>query len=156
MQAKEGVVNRLNTILTQQLTAINQYFIHAKMCGNWGYGRLYHWLREASIKEMKDAEAVIEHILYLEGVPNLQRLGTVSVGETVPEHFRLDLQTEQAMILAYNDAITHCLQVQDYTTHHILEEMLKEAEERIDWLETQLTLIEQIGLVNYLSQQLHD
>src|SRR5215475_4324806 len=95
MKAKEGIVNMLNKILTADLTAINQYFVHAKMCENWGYERLHHKVRERSIDEMKDAEELIEHILYLEGVPNVQRLNTVQVGETVPKHFKLDLKAEQ-------------------------------------------------------------
>ena len=98
MKAKEGVVNILNKILTADLTAINQYFVHAKMCENWGYERLHHKVRERSIAEMKDADELIGHILYLDGVPNVQRMNTVQVGETVSEQFKLDLKAEQEML----------------------------------------------------------
>ena len=98
MQAKEGIIDLLNRVLTADLTAINQYFVHAKMCDNWGYERLHHKVRQRSIDEMRDAEALIEHILYLEGVPNMQRLGTVTVGETVPEQFEADMVSEHEML----------------------------------------------------------
>jgi bacterioferritin len=155
VKAKEGVIDRLNTILTNELTAINQYFLHAEMCRNWGYGRLYEKLRDFSIEEMKDAQRLIEHILYLEGVPNLQRLGTIQVGETVPEHLQLDVALEQGGVDTYREAIAHCAQVGDYTTRGMLEGMVHEAEEQIDWLETQQTTISQVGLENYLAQQIH-
>ena len=108
MQAKEGVIDLLNRVLTADLTAINQYFIHAKMCENWGYERLHHTVRQRSIDEMQDAEALIEHILYLEGVPNMQRLGTVTVGETVPEQFEVDLASEKEMLTLLNEG-SHAL-----------------------------------------------
>jgi bacterioferritin len=156
VKAKEGVLERLNTILTNELTAINQYFIHSEMCRSWGYERLYGRLREFSIDEMKDAQQLIRHILYLQGVPNLQRLGAVRVGETVPEDLRLDSEQEQAAVGTYAEAINHCAQVGDYTTRGILEEMVRDEEEHIDWLETQLETIAQVGLENYLTQQIHD
>ena len=98
MKAKEGILDLLNRVLNPNLTAINQYFVHAKMCENWGYERLHHHVRKRSFDEMKDAEEIIEHILYLDGVPNMQRLGTVQVGQTVPEQFKLDLKTEFGML----------------------------------------------------------
>ena len=101
MKAKEGILDLLNRVLTENLTAINQYFVHAKMCENWGYERLHDHVRKRSFDEMKDAEEIIEHILYLDGVPNMQRLGTVQVGETVPEQFKLDLKTEFGMLNLY-------------------------------------------------------
>ena len=155
MKAKEGVVDRLNALLTNDLTAINQYFVQAEMCKNWGYERLYQKLREASFGEMKDAQRLIRHILYLEGVPNLQRLGTVRVGENVPEHLELDLQIEHQAVDTLAEAIAHCTQVGDYTTRAILEEMIQAEDEDIDWLETQLETIKQVGLENYLAQQIH-
>lgn len=154
MKAKEGVIDLLNKILTAELTAINQFYVHARMCENWGYERLYHKIRDRSISEMKDADELIDHILYLEGVPNMQRLGTVSVGETVPEQFKADLKAEQEMVKLLTDAITHCVKVGDYTTRHKLEDMVKEEEEHIDWLETQFDTIKQVGLENYLSEQI--
>ncbi|WP_447979637.1 bacterioferritin [Candidatus Nitrospira bockiana] len=154
MKAKEGVIDLLNRILTNELTAINQYFIHAKMSENWGYERRHHKIREFSFDEMKDAEKTIEHLLYLEGVPNMQRLGTVRVGETVLEQLQLDLQQEKDAVSLFTEAITHCAKVGDYTTRHILEDMVKDEEEHIDWLETQLETIKQVGLENYLSEQI--
>ncbi len=156
MQAKEGVVDRLNAILTNDLTAINQYFIHSEMCANWGYARLHERLERISIEEMKDAKQIIAHILYLEGVPNLQRLGTVRVGETALEHLGLDLDLERQNVVALTDAITHCAQVGDYTTRHILEEMVKDEESHVDWIETQLETARQVGTELYLAQQIRD
>lgn len=155
MKAKEGVIDLLNKILTADLTAINQYFVHAKMCENWGYERLHHHVRKRAFDEMKDAEELIEHILYLEGVPNMQRLGTVHVGETVPEQFKADLKAEQEMLAILSEGVIHCTKVGDFTTRHMLEDMVKDVDEHIDWIETQQELIEQVGLENYLSEQIH-
>ncbi|MBI4401312.1 MAG: bacterioferritin [Nitrospirae bacterium] len=154
MKAKEGVIDLLNKILTAELTAINQFFVHGKMCENWGYERLHHKIRARSFDEMKDAEELIDHILYLEGVPNMQRLGTVHVGETVPEQFKADLKAEQDMVKLLTEAIGHCAKVGDYTTRHKLEDMVKDEEEHINWIETQLDTIKQVGLENYLSEQI--
>ena len=154
MQAKEGVIDLLNRILTADLTAINQYFIHAKMCDNWGYERLHHHVRQRSFDEMHDAELLIEHILYLEGVPNMQRLGTVAVGETVPEQFAVDLACENEMLTLLSEGVTHCARVEDYTTRRMLEDMVKDVDEHIDWIETQQELIRQVGLERYLSEQI--
>jgi bacterioferritin len=154
MKAKEGVVNILNKVLTADLTAINQYFVHAKMCENWGYERLHHKVRERSVDEMKDAEELIEHILYLEGVPNVQRLNTVHVGETVPEQLKLDLKSEQEMLSMLSEGVVHCTKVADFTTRHMLEDMVKDVDAHIDWIEIQLETIKQVGLENYLSEQI--
>ena len=154
MKAKEGVVELLNKILTADLTAINQYFVHGKMCENWGYERLHHTVRQRSFDEMKDAEELIEHILYLEGVPNMQRLGTVNVGETVPEQFKVDLKAEQEMLKILTEGVTHCAKVGDYTTRHMLEDMAKDVDVHIDWIETQQETIKQVGLENYLAEQI--
>lgn len=154
MKAKEGINELLNKLLTANLTAINQYFVHGKICENWGYDRLHHKVRQRSFDEMKDAEELIEHILYLEGVPNMQRLGTVHVGETVPEQFKVDLKAEQEMLKMLADGIAHCAKVGDYTTRHMLEDMSKDVDSHIDWIETQLETIKQVGLENYLSEQI--
>jgi bacterioferritin len=154
MKAKEGIIELLNKILTAELTVINQYFIHSKMCDNWGYDRLHHQVRERSMAEMKDAENLIEHILYLEGVPNMQRLGTVTVGETVPEQLKADLNAEMDMVKTLTDGINHCAKVGDFTTRHMLEDMVKDEDAHIDWIETQLDTIKQVGLENYLSEQI--
>lgn len=154
MKAKEGVVDRLNNILTIELTAINQYFIQAEMCKNWGFERLYSKFREISTDEMKDTEHLIRHILYLEGLPNLQRMNQVMVGESVQEDLELNLQSEQNAVEVVTEAITHCAQVGDYTTRGMLEEMVRSEEEHVDWLETQLETINQIGIELYLNQQI--
>ena len=154
MQAKAGIVELLNNILTTELTKINQYFIHSEMCHNWGYERLHHKIRAESMREMKHAEEIIEHILYLEGLPNMQKLGDVCVGETVPEQLNLDLKKEQDAAAALNEGIPQCVKAGDNNTRHKLEELLGEAEEQIDWLETQLDTIKQVGLENYLSEQM--
>ena len=154
MKAKKGVVDYLNKILTNELTAINQYFLHAEMCQNWGYERLYKKIRAESIDEMKHAEELIEHILYLEGVPNVQRLGTIRTGETVLEQLKLDLKVEQSAVTLFNDAIAHCVKVGDNTTREKLEDMLKSEEGHVDFIETQLETIAQVGIQNYLSQQI--
>ena len=154
MKAKEGVVDRLNNILTIELTAINQYFVQAEMCKNWGFDRLYNKFREISTDEMKDTEHLIRHILYLEGLPNLQRMNQVMVGESVQEDLELDLQSEQNAVEVVTEAITHCAQVGDYTTRGMLEEMVRSEEEHVDWLETQMETINQIGIELYLNQQI--
>ena len=156
MKAKQGVVDLLNKLLTEELTVINQYFLHAKMCKNWGYDRLHDHVLDRSYGEMKDAKAVIDHILYLEGLPNMQRLGTVKIGETVPEQLKSDLAKEKAMVELITEGIDHCTQVRDFTTRHLLEDMVKDEEEHIDWIETQLETINQVGLQNYLSEQIKD
>ena len=156
MKAKDGVVDHLNNLLTIELTAINQYFIQAEMCKNWGFNRLYKRFRDVSMEEMEDAQHLIQHILYLEGVPNLQRLNQVMVGETVMEDLELDLQAEMNAVSALVDAISHCEQVQDYTTRGILQEMIRSEEEHVDWLETQLETIKIIGMDLWLNQQIHE
>ena len=154
MKAKDGVITILNKILTADLTAINQYFVHAKMCENWGYERLHRIVRERSIDEMKDADELIGHILYLEGVPNVQRMNTVQVGETVAEQLKLDLKAEQEMLALLSEGIVHCTKATDFTTRHMLEDMAKDVDAHIDWIETQLETTKQVGLENYLAEQI--
>lgn len=156
MQGNPRIIETLNDVLTAELTAINQYFIHAKMCANWGYDRLAEHIREESIDEMKHADALIERILFLEGVPNMQRLYPVRVGETVKEQFELDLQVEVEAVKRFNDGIALAVEVGDNATRHLLEEMLVSEENHADWLETQLESMRQVGDQNYLAQQLHD
>ncbi len=155
MQAKEGVLDWLNTLLTNDLTALNQYFLQAKICQHWGYGRLHSKLRELSFAEMRDAERLMEHILYLDGAINLPRLGTVQVGATAAEHLAFALQAEKVAVNTLTDAIAHCAQVGDYTTRNLLEEMVRDEADHIGWLETQLETIQQLGLANYLTQQIN-
>ena len=124
------------------------------MCENWGYERLLHKVRERSIDEMKDADELIGHILYLEGVPNVQRMNAVQVGETVSEQLNLDLKAEQEMLMLLSEGVVHCTKVADFTTRHMLEEMAKDVDAHIDWIETQLETIKQVGLENYLAEQI--
>jgi bacterioferritin len=157
MRGHDQVITLLNEILTAELTTINQYFIHARMCENWGYERLWKKVREESIGEMRHADKLIERILYLEGVPNLQRLGKVNVGQTVPEQLRLDLEVEKAAIIALNNGIELARSLGDNGTRDLLEGILEGEEQHANWIEAQLTLIAQAGEANYLAQQIkHD
>ena len=153
MRGDPELIELLNEVLTAELTAINQYFIHAKMCENWGYSKLKEHNYHESIEEMKDADHVIERILDLGGVPNMQRLSSVRVGETVPEQLQLDLDLELAAIERYNRGIALAVDKGDNATRHLLEEQLTDEEEHAAYLESQLELIRQMGLENYLSTQ---
>ena len=154
MKGHDDVITLLNDILTAELTAINQYFIHARMCENWGYERLWKKVREESIGEMRHADRLIARILYLEGVPNVQRLGKVNVGQTVPEQLRLDLDLERAAVTALNNGIERCRSLGDNGSRELLEEILVSEEEHINWIEAQLELIRQAGEGHYLAQQI--
>jgi bacterioferritin len=156
MKGSAKIIDLLNEVLTGELTAINQYFIHAKMCGNWGFKRLGHKIREESIDEMKHADRLIERILFLEGVPNLQRLGKVNVGETVREQFELDMGLERDAILRLRDGIALCRVEKDEVTRDLLEHILVAEEEHTDWLETQLGLMDRLGEQLYLAEQMHE
>ena len=140
MRGDEQVIELLNDVLTAELTAVNQYFLDYKMCENWGYGRLAGKFREDSIDEMKDAEMLISRILYLDGVPNLQRLGPVGVGEDVPEKLRLALEVEKAAIARLNQGVELCVAKGDNGSRQLLETILSGEEEHADWLEIQLAL----------------
>ncbi len=153
MRGSAAVVDVLNDVLTAELTAVNQYFVDAKMCANWGYGRLAEHIRADSIDEMKDADALIERILYLDGVPNLQRLGMVRVGESVPEKLQLALQVEIEAIERLTAGIAVCNAEADHGTRQLLERILAGEEEHADWLETQLALITKLGEELYLASQ---
>ena len=156
MKGHDDVIAALNDILTSELTAINQYFIHARMCENWGYQRLWKKLRGESLGEMRDADQLIARILYLEGVPNLQKLGKVNVGQTVAEQLRLDLEVEKSAIRRLNEAIELCRGLGDHGSRDLLEEILTGEEQHANWLETQLALIAQVGEANYLAQQIKE
>jgi bacterioferritin len=156
MKGNAKVIETLNEILTGELTAINQYFIHARMCANWGFHRLAHKIREESISEMKHADEIIERILFLEGVPNMQRLEKVRVGETVHEQLKLDLKLEEVAVPRLNKAIAQAVDLGDNATRDLLESILTSEEEHVDWLEAQLGLIKQVGDQNYLSQQIKE
>jgi len=154
MKGNEDVIEVLNDVLAAELTGINQYFIHAEMCENWRYMRLAKHAREESIEEMKHAERVIERILYLEGVPNMQRYMKINVGQNVTEQHQFDLQVEQDAVARLNPGIELCRSKGDNGTRLLLEKILREEEEHIDWLEAQLQQIQEIGIANYLAQQI--
>lgn len=156
MKGDPQVIDLLNEVLTNELTAINQYFLHARMCENWRYERLYKRGRDESIDEMKHADHVIERILYLEGVPNVQRLGKINVGENVPEQLRLDLELEKHAIPVLNSGMELCRKLGDNGTADLLEDILEDEEEHANWLEAQLGLLDQVGVQNYLAEQIKD
>ncbi len=156
MQGDAKVIEALNEVLTAELTAINQYFIHHKMCENWGYARLSNKKREESIDEMKDADTLIARILYLDGVPNMQRMNPIRVGEDPVEQHRLDLAVETEAIKRLNDAIKLCRDKGDNGSRELLESILEGEEESADWLEAQLHIVEEIGVERYLAEQIND
>jgi bacterioferritin len=154
MKGDKQVITHLNKILGNELIAINQYFLHAKMYKDWGLKELAEHSRHESIDEMKHADALIDRILFLEGLPNLQDLGKLHIGEDTPEMLQCDLALEMRAIPDLKAAITHCDSVKDYTTRELLEDILESEEEHVDWLETQLSLIEKVGIQNYLQSKM--
>src|SRR6266699_2645907 len=154
MQGKPEVIEALNRALTIELTAINQYFCQAKMCQNWGLYKLGKKHYEESLGEMKHAEKLIDRILFLEGVPEIARYDVIRVGTDVKEQFENDLKLEMGGVRHYNAAIELCAQLKDNGTRELLEPILVESEEHVDWLETQLHLFETVGMQNYLTEQM--
>ena len=154
MKGDAKVIEALNRALTTELTAINQYFVQAKMMKNWGYLTLAKKMHEESIGEMKHADKIIERILFLEGIPNIARYDVIRVGKDVREQLQNDLKLEMTGVKGYNEAIELCIKVKDSGTRELLEEILVSSEDHVDWLETQIGLIERIGLQNYLAEKL--
>lgn len=154
MQGNTQIIDALNRALTIELTAINQYFVQSKMCKNWGLMKLAakHW--EESIGEMKHADKIIDRVLFLEGTPEIARYDVIRVGLDVKEQFENDLSLETNGVHAYNELVNLCIQLKDNGTHALALEILTDSEEHVDWLETQLGLIEKVGLQNYLAQHM--
>jgi bacterioferritin len=154
MQGDAQVLEALGDVLAAELTAINQYFVHYKMCEHWGYKKLADKKREESIEEMKDAQAIIDRILYFDGIPNMMRMNPVKVGENAVEQHELDLALEKGAVDRLNKAIALCVQKGDNGTRELLEGILKGEEHAIDWLETQLHLVKELGKERYLAEQI--
>lgn len=154
MKAKDGVLEHLYTILGTEITALSQYFLHAELCSSWGYERLYDKFRATSFEEMKDAENLIKHILFLEGRPSLT-VESIRSANNVQELLQIDLELERLGITRLTTAIEHCQNVGDFATRNLFEEMIRDEETHADWLETQMEQISQIGIENYLTQQVH-
>lgn len=156
MKGNDQIIDGLNRALTIELTAINQYFCQSKMCKNWGFMRLAAKHYEESIGEMKHADKIIERILFLDGVPEIARYDVIRVGTNVKEQFENDLKLEMSGVTAYNELVNLAIQLKDNGTHVLALEILTESEEHVDWLETQLNLIQMVGLERYLAEQMFE
>ncbi len=154
MKAKEGVLDILNKVLVSELTAVHQYLLHAALCKHWGYGRLYAHFSHLAQEEVSHSSGLIDHILYLGGAPEMGHLDAVAAGKKVSELLEADLAFEREDADALRQGIAHCAKVGDFTTRHRLEDMIIDTEEHIDWFETQLRTIEQVGEERYLAEQL--
>jgi bacterioferritin len=154
MKVDKGIVQQLNKVLLNELTAINQYFLHARMFRHWGLKKLDDYEYHESLDEMKHADRLVNRILFLEGLPNLQQLNKLLVGEDVPEALKCDLRLEMDAIPLLREAITYCESINDFVTRELFEDILDGEEEHVDWLETQLELLAKVGLQNYLQSQM--
>ena len=156
MKGNQKVVDVLNQVLRKELTGINQYFIHAKMCGNWGYDRLHKHIRKESIEEMQHADRIIERILFLDGTPNISTYDKITIGADVKQQLANDLALELAALVVLHDGIKTCVEVVDDASRELLEHILVDEEEHVDWIETQLHQINEVGYQNYLTQQIKE
>ena len=154
MKGNDEIIEVLQEVLSAELTAVNQYFIHARMNENWGYKKLAAYIRKESIEEMQHAQQVIDRILYFDGAPNMSKYMKINVGKTVPEQFRYDLAVEYHAVPRLNKGIEIARALGDNGTRALLEGILKEEEEHVDWLEAQLGIIKEIGVENYLARQM--
>jgi bacterioferritin len=154
MKAKEGVLELLNQVLRAELTAIHQYLLHAALCKNWGYERLHDQYSHLANEEVQHSAGLIDHILYLDGTPEVGELDTVAQGRDVGALFRADLDFERYDVELLRKAIAHCAKVGDFTTRHLLEHMIEDSEEHVDWFEIRLKTINQAGLDRFLSEQI--
>ncbi|MEC7972981.1 MAG: bacterioferritin [Pseudomonadota bacterium] len=155
MKAEAGIISQLNIILKNELTAINQYFLHSRMIRDWGFERLAAKIYEESIGEMKHADLIIERVLLLDGLPNLQALGKLKIGEDIEEIFTADLSLEMTNQSCLKVAIQHCEEKRDYVTREIFQQILNDTEEHIDWIETQQSRIEKVGIQNFLQEEMY-
>ena len=153
MEGNKQVLEHLNLRLAEELTAINQYIVHAEMCANWGYKKLHEAIEKRAIHEMKHAEKIIERILYLEGRPNVSKLNAINIGKDVEAQFQSDLESEKSAVKAYNDSMKLCVEVGDNGTRELFKSNLIDEEGDVDWLEAQMDQVKQMGIQNYLSQQ---
>ncbi len=153
MKGDPKVIEALSSVLTAELTAINQYFLHARMCMDWGYTKIGKFVHDESIEEMKHAQELIDRILFLEGHPNLQKLGKLHIGENVEEQLKSDLKLEYDAVTRLRDAISVCTEVKDFTTRDLFERILIDEEKHVDWIEAQLNIIKDVGLKAYLAEQ---
>ena len=156
MKGNKNVLDVLNQVLRKELTGINQYLLHAKMCKNWGYQRLYKVVWEESIEEMKHADKIMERILFLEGTPNVSSYDKIMVGSTVKQQLENDLGLEMAALAVLRPGIKTCLEASDDASRELLEHILADEEKHVDWIESQLHQIEEVGYQNYLSQQINE
>lgn len=154
MKAKDGVLELLNQVLKAELTAVHQYLLHAAMCKNWGYARLHDHFSHLANEEVQHSAGLMDHILYLEGAPDAAHLDAVAQGQDVAKLFEADLEFEREDVELLRTAIGHCSTVGDFTTRHLLEHMIEDSEEHVDWFETKLRTIAQVGLERFLAEQI--